>query len=38
MPDNYKEELDTYTIPPNFMESGTLFGGAFKLRNRRSGW
>ena len=33
MPDNYKEELDTYTIPPNFMESGTLFGGAFKLRN-----
>ena len=33
MPDNYKEELDTYTIPPNFMESGTLFGGALKLRN-----
>ena len=33
MPDNYKEELDTYPIPPNFMESGTLFGGAFKLRN-----
>ena len=33
MPDNYKEELDTYTIPPNFMESGTLFGGAFMLRN-----
>ena len=33
MPDNHNEELDTYTIPPNFMESGTLFGGAFKLRN-----
>lgn len=33
MTDNYKEKLDTYTIPPNFMESGTLFGGAFKLRN-----
>ena len=33
MPDNHNEELDTYTIPPNFMENGTLFGGAFKLRN-----
>ena len=24
---------DLHTIPPNFMEGGTLFGGRFKLRN-----
>ena len=24
---------DLHTIPPNFMEGGTLFGGMFKLRN-----
>jgi len=24
---------DTYIIPPNFLESGTFFGGAFKIRN-----
>jgi hypothetical protein len=27
------EQLDVYIIPPNFIDSGTLFGGAFKLRN-----
>ena len=27
------ENLDTYIIPPNFIESGTFFGGAFKIRN-----
>lgn len=26
-------EHDTYIIPPNFIEGGTLFGGLFKLRN-----
>ncbi len=26
-------ELDTYVIPPNFIEGGTVFGGLFKLRN-----
>ena len=31
MPDNHNEELDTYTIPPNFIEGGTLFGGTLKL-------
>ena len=28
-----REELDVYVIPPNFIESGKLFGGMFKLRN-----
>ena len=28
-----QEELDTYIIPPNFIESGTVFGGMFRLRN-----
>ena len=28
-----EEKHDTYLIPPNFIEGGTLFGGAFKLRN-----
>ena len=27
------EHHDTYTIPPNFIEGGTLFGGMFKIRN-----
>ena len=28
-----QEEHDTYIIPPNFMETGTLFGGTIKIRN-----
>lgn len=28
-----REELEVYVIPPNFIESGKLFGGMFKLRN-----
>lgn len=28
-----EEKHDTYLIPPNFIEGGTLFGGAFKVRN-----
>lgn len=28
-----QEERDTYIIPPNFIESGTFFGGMFKVRN-----
>lgn len=27
------EDLDTYIIPPNFIEGGTLLGGLFKARN-----
>lgn len=27
------EHHDIYTIPPNFIEGGTLFGGMFKIRN-----
>ena len=27
------EQHDTYIIPPNFIEGGTLFGGIFKIRN-----
>lgn len=27
------EQHDTYIIPPNFIEGGTLFGGMFKIRN-----
>jgi hypothetical protein len=27
------EAQDTYIIPPNFIETGTIFGGMFKLRN-----
>lgn len=27
------EERDIYTIPPNFIEGGTLMGGMFKSRN-----
>ncbi len=29
----HSKETNTYYIPPNFIEGGTLFGGAFKLRN-----
>lgn len=28
-----EEKQDTYLIPPNFIEGGTLFGGMFKFRN-----
>ncbi|MDR1630772.1 MAG: ATP-binding protein [Oscillospiraceae bacterium] len=28
-----EEQYDTYIIPPNFIESGSIFGGMFKLRN-----
>ena len=28
-----QEERDTYIIPPNFIEGGTLMGGMFKTRN-----
>jgi hypothetical protein len=27
------EQHDTYILPPNFIESGTIFGGASKIRN-----
>lgn len=27
------EQHDSYIIPPNFIEGGTLFGGMFKIRN-----
>lgn len=27
------EQHDTYIIPPNFIEGGTMFGGMFKFRN-----
>ena len=27
------EAQDTYIIPPNFIETDTIFGGMFKLRN-----
>lgn len=30
---NKQSELDTYIIPPNFIERGTIFGGLFKIRN-----
>ena len=28
-----EERHDVYIIPPNFIESGSVFGGMFKLRN-----
>lgn len=28
-----EEHHDTYIIPPNFIEGGTMFGGMFKFRN-----
>lgn len=27
------DELDTYVIPPNFIEQGTFFGGTLRIRN-----
>ena len=30
---NNENDLDSYIIPPNFIETGTLFGGMFKARN-----
>ncbi len=30
---NTEERHDSYIIPPNFIEGGTLFGGMFKIRN-----
>ncbi len=27
------EENDVYIIPPNFIETGTIFGGTIKFRN-----
>jgi len=29
------EENDIYIIPPNFIDTGTVFGGTIKLRNRQ---
>ena len=28
-----QNDRDTYIIPPNFVETGTFFGGMFKVRN-----
>ena len=28
-----QEQRDSYVIPPNFIESGSFFGGLFKARN-----
>ena len=28
-----KNDHDIYIIPPNFIESGTFFGGMFRARN-----
>ena len=30
---NQPETHETYIIPPNFIDTGTIFGGMFKLRN-----
>ena len=30
---NQPEERDVYFIPPNFLTSGRLFGGAVRIRN-----
>ena len=30
---NNKNENDIYIIPPNFIETGTIMGGMFKMRN-----
>lgn len=30
---NHQHERDTYIIPPNFIDTGTFFGGLFKARN-----
>ena len=28
-----QEDNDMYIIPPNFIDTGTIFGGTIKLRN-----
>ena len=33
MSEKNEKNKNIYIIPPNFIESGTLFGGMFKLRN-----
>lgn len=33
MSEKKEEEKDSYFIPPNFIDSGTLFGGTLKFRN-----
>ena len=33
MPENKEERHDTYIIPPNFIDTGSVFGGMFKMRN-----
>ncbi len=30
---NHQTNRDTYTIPPNFVDTGTFFGGMFRARN-----
>ena len=30
---NRTEERDIYYVPPNFLTSGRLFGGAVRIRN-----
>ena len=30
---NNNNDHDTYIIPPNFVDTGTFFGGMFKARN-----
>ena len=30
---NNQNDHDTYIIPPNFIDTGTFFGGMFKARN-----
>lgn len=30
---NNQSDHDTYIIPPNFVDTGTFFGGMFKARN-----
>lgn len=30
---NNKNDHDIYIIPPNFIETGTILGGMFKIRN-----
>ena len=30
---NNQNDHDTYIIPPNFVDTGTFFGGMFRARN-----
>ena len=30
---NHQNDHDTYIIPPNFVDTGTFFGGMFRARN-----